>query len=330
MENRVVGAHGDEFWSTDGTPAGTARVLDIAPGLFGSYPRGLVAWRGQLYFRARDAVHGMELWTSDGTAAGTRLVQDIAPGTSWSIPTELTPTEGRPLLLGQRRRARPGAVGAAGKRTVTQTCHSPKQACARWCLTGRVPWFHSTHIPWSRRGPMAGFCEVCGRTLEKGRCPEHAPTVIPKPIKLSLPRASTPRRLVGSGIEYSAYLVGVWVITFLDFISTGLMGLLALVLVGLIVLRDFNAGAFSIAKRVSNMKVVDWRSGQSATNTQALVRNSYYLGLLLLALLPMVDLVTSPLFTFFIAVDVLMILANPKGRRLGDFLASTQVVEARS
>ena len=81
--------HGDELWSTDGTPEGTARLLDIAPGLLGSYPRSLAVWNGRLWFRARDAEHGMELWTSDGTAEGTRLVHDIAPGPSWSTPGAL-------------------------------------------------------------------------------------------------------------------------------------------------------------------------------------------------------------------------------------------------
>jgi ELWxxDGT repeat protein len=85
--------HGEELWSTDGTPQGTARLLEIVPGPMGSYPRGLTAWNGRLWFRARDAVHGMELWTSDGTAAGTRQVQDIAPGPSWSTPQQMTGTE---------------------------------------------------------------------------------------------------------------------------------------------------------------------------------------------------------------------------------------------
>jgi ELWxxDGT repeat protein len=85
--------HGDELWSTDGTPEGTSRVLDIAPGALGAYPRGLTLWQGKLWFRARDTAHGMELWTTDGTAAGTRLVQDIAPQGSWSTPLALTPAE---------------------------------------------------------------------------------------------------------------------------------------------------------------------------------------------------------------------------------------------
>jgi uncharacterized RDD family membrane protein YckC len=183
---------------------------------------------------------------------------------------------------------------------------------------------------------MAGFCEVCGEPPVGGMCPNgHVAKAVRKSSgkssELSLPSASKPRRLISSGIEYSAYLAGVWVIAFLDFISAGLIGLASVVvLIGLIVLRDCNAGAFSISKRVSSMRVVNWRTGQSATNTQALLRNSYYLVLLLVALLPITDLVTSPIFTFFVAVDVLMILANPKGRRLGDLIAGTQVVEARS
>jgi ELWxxDGT repeat protein len=85
--------HGEELWSSDGTPGGVALVRDIAPGFLGSYPRELTVWNGKLWFRALDGAHGMELWSSDGTAEGTMLVQDIAPGAAWSAPAELTGTE---------------------------------------------------------------------------------------------------------------------------------------------------------------------------------------------------------------------------------------------
>ncbi len=87
--------HGTELWRTDGTPQGTALVLDLVPGSGSSDPQGLTAAGGRLYFSAWDSLHGRELWTSDGTADGTRLVDDIAPGAFSSAPMLLTPVGGR-------------------------------------------------------------------------------------------------------------------------------------------------------------------------------------------------------------------------------------------
>jgi len=175
---------------------------------------------------------------------------------------------------------------------------------------------------------MTEFCEVCGKPLARCHCPNGRTRTL-APQRIELPKATTHRRLLGSGIEFGAYVTGAWVIAVLDFI-TGLMGLLCLVLFGLIVLRDCNAGLFSIAKRIGSMRVVHSQTGLPASNAQALLRNSYYLALLLIAILPLVDLATSPMFTLFVFVDMVMIIANPKGRRIGDFLAGTQVIDARS
>jgi ELWxxDGT repeat protein len=82
--------HGMELWKTNGTPAGTALVLDAVPGPDSSDPTELKAAGGHLYFSARDPLHGRELWTSDGTAAGTHRVEDLAPGPSSSSPEWLT------------------------------------------------------------------------------------------------------------------------------------------------------------------------------------------------------------------------------------------------
>jgi ELWxxDGT repeat protein len=82
--------HGVELWKTDGTPQGTALVLDAVPGPDSSDPMELTAAGSRLYFSARDGLHGRELWTSDGTAAGTHRVEDLAPGPSSSSPQRLT------------------------------------------------------------------------------------------------------------------------------------------------------------------------------------------------------------------------------------------------
>ncbi|PYQ58825.1 MAG: hypothetical protein DMF53_19755, partial [Acidobacteria bacterium] len=88
-------AHGLELWRTDGTPAGTVLVRDLAPGPASGDPQGLVAAGGRLWFSALDPDHGRELWTSDGTRAGTRLAVDLAPGPPSAAPEQLTPFAGR-------------------------------------------------------------------------------------------------------------------------------------------------------------------------------------------------------------------------------------------
>src|SRR5262249_45756174 len=103
------GTNGRELWRSDGTPAGTMLVRDIAPSAAASLPSNLTNVNGLLYFAANDGTTGTELWQSDGTPAGTVLVQDINPGTTGSNPAYLTamnnklsfaapdPTHGREL-----------------------------------------------------------------------------------------------------------------------------------------------------------------------------------------------------------------------------------------
>jgi MYXO-CTERM domain-containing protein len=71
------------LWKTDGTAAGTVRLLQ---GTVAS-PRGLAAGPGgTLLFSFNDGVHGTEPWVSDGTAAGTVLLKDVHPGAGHSAP----------------------------------------------------------------------------------------------------------------------------------------------------------------------------------------------------------------------------------------------------
>jgi len=81
---------GRELWKSDGTLAGTQRVVDIQPGSSDSSPVSLTNVDGVLYFIARHPVAGEEIFRSEGTAATTTLVADLAPGISSSNPLWLT------------------------------------------------------------------------------------------------------------------------------------------------------------------------------------------------------------------------------------------------
>ena len=58
------------LWTTDGTPAGTARLTDDAIG-------GVLGSAGGLLYSVTTGPDGIELWASDGTATGTRLVKPL-------------------------------------------------------------------------------------------------------------------------------------------------------------------------------------------------------------------------------------------------------------
>jgi uncharacterized RDD family membrane protein YckC len=191
---------------------------------------------------------------------------------------------------------------------------------------------------------MAGCCKICGKVLKPtGHCPQCTTIRVGEASALDyvanglpsardigpFPKAAVHRRLLGSGIEFGAYVLYACIILPED-VVTGVGGTLFLLLVILIVIRDFKSGALSIAKRVGHLRVVDVRTGQPISNAQALIRNSYYLILSIAAIFSWI--LGIPLmffFMMFILLDVMMILANPRGRRFGDFLAGTQVVEAR-
>ena len=69
------GQSGAELYRTDGTAAGTVRVVDLAPGPAGSAPDQLTAVGGDLFFTASDDGGEPDLWKTDGTAGGTiRLI----------------------------------------------------------------------------------------------------------------------------------------------------------------------------------------------------------------------------------------------------------------
>ncbi len=65
------GAHGQEPWTTDGTPAGTALLVDSCPRSCSGGTGVVYPGSGPVSFQAAGA-----LWRTDGTAAGTRRYTD--------------------------------------------------------------------------------------------------------------------------------------------------------------------------------------------------------------------------------------------------------------
>ncbi len=70
------GVHGEEPWVSDGTPAGSQLLLDIARFASGSAPRSALQLGDRCLFSATDPVHGSSLFSTDGTTAGTARVLD--------------------------------------------------------------------------------------------------------------------------------------------------------------------------------------------------------------------------------------------------------------
>lgn len=73
-----------ELFATDGTPTGTALVLDIDP-TGSSLPEDFGQGLGRVFFSAR-TTDGSEPWVTDGTAAGTLQLGDLFPGADDSHP----------------------------------------------------------------------------------------------------------------------------------------------------------------------------------------------------------------------------------------------------
>lgn len=84
---------GIEPWKSDGTSAGTVRIMDIYSG--GSSviaSESPIEMNGALYFRATTAANGQEIWKTDGTQ--TTLLKDIGAGATGGNINSLTNING--------------------------------------------------------------------------------------------------------------------------------------------------------------------------------------------------------------------------------------------
>jgi ELWxxDGT repeat protein len=78
---------GDELWKTDGTPAGTARVIDLVPGSGGSEIYHLVEAADQLLFSSSAYPPQGGFYRTDGSEAGTVQLTDKFPNPDVGDPT---------------------------------------------------------------------------------------------------------------------------------------------------------------------------------------------------------------------------------------------------
>lgn len=79
-----------QLWTSDGTAAGTKKLLEALGPIEGGEIRSLARLGPRVIFSAADFEHGQELWGSDGTPGGTRRLADLRPGRAPSRPGEIT------------------------------------------------------------------------------------------------------------------------------------------------------------------------------------------------------------------------------------------------
>lgn len=180
------------------------------------------------------------------------------------------------------------------------------------------------------------LCVTCGDTLEDAAfcvvpaCPhkqasshsvvDQATGAWGKPV--SLPRADLGRRLGGSGMEFLV-LFGLEVASAV-FVPVGVV--LSLLAAGYFAAKDLGGGRYSLGKRIARTRVVDARTGAVPPPARLVLRNGPLAAGFLFSVIPGLEILGWGLLLFGTTLDLLMIVADPQGRRLGDRLAGTQVV----
>jgi uncharacterized repeat protein (TIGR01451 family) len=175
---------GFEVWTSDGTPAGTARLTGIndqASGFQVVYPGQLWGLKalaplpgGGLFFQGDDGTAGAELWASDGTAAGTHRVADLYPGEIGSSPYEMTPLGNRVLFQAEDGVQNAGLWASDGTAagTLPLAVFPPNQSRISefaWttALGGIALWAGQDNTLWKTDGTPAGTSQVAPVTLQE-------------------------------------------------------------------------------------------------------------------------------------------------------------------
>lgn len=76
-----------ELWTSDGTTAGTQRLLNINPSTDDADVRDLVQFGNDIFFVANDGLNGEAIWKADTVAGTVELYEDISPSSTDKIST---------------------------------------------------------------------------------------------------------------------------------------------------------------------------------------------------------------------------------------------------
>jgi hypothetical protein len=130
------------------------------------------------------------------------------------------------------------------------------------------------------------------------------------------------RRLGASGLEFLALLL-----IELFTAPVPLIGMAAGVLGALyFTLRDLDGGRTGISRRLTRSRLVDVETGAAPTVERALLRNAPMVACFLAAIIPGFEVLGWFGMLGLSAVDLALVLTDPRGRRLGDRLAKTMLV----
>jgi uncharacterized RDD family membrane protein YckC len=145
---------------------------------------------------------------------------------------------------------------------------------------------------------------------------------------VAVPRPPLERRLGGSALEVATLVVIELIGSLAMGITFGISGAASsLIDATYMAVKDLGGGRYSFGKRAVSERVVDVTTLERASNGKCFLRNLPYVLAWLVAVVPVLgDAVGWSLLGLLVFVDVVMILATPAGRRLGDFIAGTQVV----
>jgi ELWxxDGT repeat protein len=139
---------GNEVWRTDGTAAGTYRVVDLSVG--GSNPEQFTVLGGAVYFSAYSDTYQKSLWRTDGTAGGTSLIMQ---GTT----TGMTAVKGSLYFSGPG-----GLYRSDGTPEGTQLLSAVSSPANQFTAVGDRIYFTSRGGLWMTDGTPAGTIPIRG------------------------------------------------------------------------------------------------------------------------------------------------------------------------